>query len=75
MDYPREEIMQMAEEAIMDAGGPDTTEVYFKFTCVVCGTRCTFSQPNTLYQYGDCFLCGNQTKVDKAGYMLVWVRK
>ena len=67
MDYPRQQIMNMAEEALQKFNL--NTQVYFKYTCKKCGERRTFEEPNILYEYGDCE-CGHKTKVDKAGFML-----
>ena len=68
-DFSRTEIIQMAENAIQDARG--TARVYFKFTCQHCGQRCTFSEPNKLYEKGECFSCGKETQIQKAGFMLI----
>lgn len=70
MDYPRDQIVQMAEAAIAAHGGPRTARVYFKFTCGRCGARCTFNEPNRLYTDGECHACGAMTSVDQAGFAL-----
>lgn len=31
--------------------------VFFKFTCLKCGQRCTFEEKNTLYRQGRCEEC------------------
>ena len=69
-NYPRAEIMRMAESAIQQYGGPSKARVYFKFTCAHCGERCTFSEPNKLYEEGECGSCGKTTTVNDAGFML-----
>ena len=66
-DLPRDEIVAMAQEAL-DNGGKT---VHFKFTCPHCGQRCTFEEPNRLYENGTCFACGQESKVEMAGFLLV----
>lgn len=66
-DYPRDEIMAMAQAAT--AG--KKAAIYFKYTCAYCGQRCTFAEPNLLYATGECFRCGKVTTIEKAGFMLV----
>jgi hypothetical protein len=70
-DLPRDEAMRLAEEAILGHGGPERAAVQFKFTCANCGKRCTFCDANTLHTYGECCDCGHETKVDKAGFLLM----
>ena len=70
-DYPREQIMQMASDAIATHGGPARARVYFKFTCEACGARCTFNEPNALYESGECCDCGHMTTIAAAGYSLL----
>lgn len=69
LDLPRAELAAHAEEAIKRMGG--NAQVYFKFTCPVCGERCTFSEPNTLWEEGECCNCGHKSPVTKGGYLLV----
>jgi hypothetical protein len=68
-DRPRAEILKLADAAIVRHGGQ--AEVWFKFTCAHCGTRCTFADANTLYEQGECYDCGGMTVVAAAGFMLV----
>lgn len=70
MDYPRDAIMVMATEAIKMNGGPTLARVHFKFTCPKCKTRCTFSDPNSLYESGTCCNCGHDAPVTAAGFAL-----
>lgn len=70
-DYPRDVICQMADQAIAKNGGPELARVYFKFTCEACGERCTFNEPNSLYEQGECCECGHMTTVTKAGFSLL----
>jgi PHP family Zn ribbon phosphoesterase len=44
--------------------------VYFKFTCAHCGHRCTFTEPNALYERGECNACGKETEIKKGGFLL-----
>ena len=50
-------------------------DVHFKFTCGRCGERLTLQEPNTLYEYGECFTCGYETKLDKVGFLVVKTMK
>lgn len=70
-DRPRDEIVKMAEAAIVKHGGPTCARVFFKFTCEKCGERCMFVEPNRLYETGECDVCGHITPVAKAGYSLL----
>lgn len=72
-DLPREEIIAMADNIVKR--DPFHTSVYFKFTCEHCGERCTFVEPNVLYEKGECQNCGGVTVILKAGYMLVITRE
>jgi hypothetical protein len=71
MDYPRDQIRALADTAISTHGGPDVTRVYFTFTCAHCGERCTFEEPNALYETGECCACGSITTVARAGFSLL----
>lgn len=74
-DYPREQIMKMAEEAIAKYGGPSLARVYFKFTCPACGERCQFQDANKLYETGECHKCGQASEVKEAGFALALGRE
>ena len=41
--------------------------VFVKWTCVVCGSRQTFPEPNHLYDEGECEDCGGVTDLRKTG--------
>jgi len=70
-DLPREELMARAQAALDQFARQGTpAHVNFKFTCERCGTRCTLSDPNTLYEEGECFQCGHTTKIEKGGFAL-----
>ena len=66
-DYPREEILKKAIQALEQFPG---AKVYFKFTCSHCGERCTFQEPNMLYESGECCKCGKDSPVTMAGFSL-----
>lgn len=68
-DKSRDDIIAMANDVIRNAKG--LARVYFNFTCRHCGQRCTLSEPNTLYESGECFKCGKETIIEKAGFMLM----
>jgi len=70
-DLPRDELLERAREAVAmfeKLGTP--VYVNFKFTCEKCGGRCTLSDPNTLYENGECCICGHTTKITKGGFSL-----
>lgn len=66
-DLPRKELVALAERLIKQNGGIDKVQVFFKFTCMWCGTRCTFGKPNTLYNKGECGRCHKETEVHMGG--------
>ena len=67
-DLNRDDLMAAADEALERYG--DGVDVYFKFTCVHCGERCMFQEPNKLYESGECSSCGESTTVEYGGFML-----
>jgi hypothetical protein len=70
-NLPRAELLKRAQAAIdmfLAQGTP--AHVNFKFTCERCGTRCTLSEPNMLYETGECFVCGHITKIVEGGFSL-----
>jgi hypothetical protein len=70
-DFPRDMVIEMAESAIEKNGGPEKAKVFFKFYCEVCGGRCTFNEPNELFETGICYKCGHETVVNEAGFMVI----
>ena len=70
-NFPRDEIMRMADKAIREAGGPDRAQVFFKFACTSCGERVEFQEPNKLYERGECCNCGLDQPVNEAGFSLL----
>lgn len=66
-DLPRQELMRAANDAMSRY---QNAEVHFKFTCEKCGERCTLSKANTLYENGECYKCGHETKIEKGGFSL-----
>lgn len=72
-DFPRAEIMKMADEAIKEARSRGVeAHVAFKFTCPHCGERCTFQEHDLLYEEGECFKCGKSEPVERAGFMMIY---
>lgn len=71
-DKPRDEIMKMADEAIKQFKDRGANDVYvnFKFTCPHCGERCSFQEKNHLFEEGECFKCGKNSKIERAGFSL-----
>lgn len=73
-DLPKDELVKLANKTIADSGGPENVEVFFKFTCEKCGERCTFQEPNSIYEFGECCECGHNTLFTKGGYALhFWI--
>jgi hypothetical protein len=71
-DLPIEELVDRATKQIQqDINDGIYTDVYFKFTCEHCGARCTFQEPNKVYEHGECAECGKQTVVTVGGYTTV----
>lgn len=69
-DLPREQLMKMADDAIMKYGGREKAYVNFKFTCEQCGERCTLAEENQLYERGECFKCGHEMPIAFGGFTL-----
>ena len=67
-DSPRQQVMQMAQEAL-DRRGPGT-EIHFQFTCPVCASRCTMEEAPVLYERGECYACGTDSEIKAAGFIL-----
>jgi transcription elongation factor Elf1 len=65
-DLPRAELMRQAQEVRQRTGA----DIYFKFTCLHCGERCTLADANTLHARGECHACGKETTIRKGGYMV-----
>lgn len=66
-DLPREQLVAMAERAILAHGGYERVEAHFKFTCPACGTRCTLMEANTLAERGECCVCGEVSDIKVGG--------
>ena len=69
-DLERTRLVQLANQMIAQHGGPTKCTVRFKFTCCWCGTRCTITEPNTLYESGECCECGKTTDIVAGGIQL-----
>ncbi len=69
-DLPRDELMQAADDALKRYPG---AEIHFKFTCEHCGERCSLSDPNVLYESGECSNCGQLTPITQGGFSL-WLK-
>lgn len=66
-DLPREELMALAAETLQQY---PSANIYFKFTCQHCGTRCTLQTPNLLHESGICFECERETPILHGGFMI-----
>ena len=62
IDVPWDALCARAEE--WSAKG---AYVFIKWTCVVCGSRQTFAEPNHIYDEGECEDCGAVTDLRKTG--------
>lgn len=67
-DLPREELMKLADETLKRYPG---AVIHFKFTCSYCGARCTLTDPNVLYESGQCYSCGHDTTITQGGFMIM----
>ena len=67
-DLPRRELMVLADETLKKYPG---AVVHFKFTCDTCGARCTLSDPNVLYETGQCYNCGQDTTITQGRFMVM----
>jgi len=70
-DMPREELVQKADQLLKAMGGPQFATLYFIFTCAKCGARIRFTEPNKIYEYGECEKCGYSTPITKGSFMLI----
>lgn len=61
-DGPFEDVALKANE-LVKAGAT----VFFKFTCIHCGSRQTFDVPNSLYEEGECEECKGITNLREHG--------
>jgi ribosomal protein L40E len=68
LNHPFYEVFERAQEVTKEGA-----TVFFKFTCVNCGSRQTFDAPNILYEEGICEECGATTnlKVTGCNYVLI----
>ncbi len=69
-DLPRAKAMEQAEELSRQGW-----TVFFKFTCAGCGERVILREPNTLYDRGECCICGHNTELEHVGFMLVGIER
>lgn len=72
-DLPREELLKAAQEQTGPHGQWPGGEVLFKFSCSHCGERCTFQEPNQLFENGECHVCGKSTKVEYGGFAIHFI--
>lgn len=68
-DLPRDELQRRAQETL-DEIGPHAY-VFFNFTCPECGTRCTLTDKNTLWENGECIACKVTSPIRVGGFTLV----
>jgi len=69
-DLSRLQLIAAAAMATGPGGLWPGADVLFKFTCEHCGERCTLQEPNVLYENGECFKCGNGTKIEFGGFTI-----
>lgn len=71
-DLPIGELMNRANiKLLQDQADGVQTDIHFKFTCENCGERCMLSEPNQLFEYGECHKCGHETKIVVGGFTTV----
>jgi DNA-directed RNA polymerase subunit RPC12/RpoP len=63
----RDELLRHAQEVCNHLPG---ARVFFKYTCDRCGERVTFTEPNYLFEEGECHACGHRQPVTEGGYAL-----
>jgi hypothetical protein len=66
-DVPRDELWKLAQDALDKY---PNSNVYFCFTCAYCGERCHLTDPNTLWEKGECCNCGKETVIQRGGFSL-----
>ena len=64
-------VKELVELANQVMGRWPKAQVFFKFTCIHCGARQTFDEPNTLYTEGHCEECGNITEIVEGGFAVI----
>ncbi len=68
-DLPRHELERKATQTIEAfAKRGMKVLIYFKFTCIHCGARNGFHQPNTLFERGTCSECQKETVILFGGF-------
>jgi ribosomal protein S27E len=65
VDFPFTEVAEEVDTLLKRY--PGRAQVFFKFTCVGCGTRQMFDEPNKLYTTGSCEECGAVTDLQEKG--------
>lgn len=63
----RDELLRRARETLEHFPG---ATVFFKYTCDRCDCRVTFTEPNCLFEEGECYVCGHRQSVTAGGYAL-----
>lgn len=69
-NLPREELLRHAQSSLDALGNGVEARVMFTFTCENCKERVTLSEPNVLYESGECCVCGHTTEIKEGGYSL-----
>jgi hypothetical protein len=69
-DLPRDELLRLASETMMQYPPEYNLQIHFKYTCLKCGERCTLTEPNILYERGECHKCGHNQPIERGGFLL-----
>lgn len=68
-DLPKDELLLHANKTLEKMG--PKAKIYFKYTCNKCGARANLSEPNVLYEQGECCVCGHVQNIVSGGYTLI----
>lgn len=63
-------VTQLIEKINKTLNKYPNSDIFVKFTCIHCGSRQTFSEPNTIFADGVCEDCGQTTKITCGGFAL-----
>ena len=62
-------LLDLAEKVIQSLIEKDEDfTLNFTFICKVCSTKCTFVQPFTFYEKGECCYCGYENYFTEGGF-------
>ncbi len=44
--------------------------VHFQYTCDQCSSMVVFDEPDTIYEIGECCVCGHEQTIERVGFVL-----